>query len=81
MQRVREMWEKNVMQKDMLLILHDEGYNVTESGLQRLRAKHNMHLKSANGVRAGTVPENVDIDESLIGEADSSLNIAVSGNG
>ncbi|PNS19477.1 hypothetical protein CAC42_7321 [Sphaceloma murrayae] len=50
-QRVREMWEKNVMQKDMLPILQAEGYHVTESGLMRLRFKHGMHLKSANLVR------------------------------
>ncbi|KAG8624687.1 hypothetical protein KVT40_007754 [Elsinoe batatas] len=46
--RVREMWERNVMQKDMLPILQAEGYNVTESGLMRLRFKHGMHLKTAN---------------------------------
>ncbi|KAF4553385.1 Hypothetical protein D9617_7g031120 [Elsinoe fawcettii] len=63
-QRVREMWEKNIMQKDMLPILQAEGYHVTESGLMRLRFKHGMHLKSSNLVRnalAGSETESASV--------------------
>jgi len=50
-QRVREMWDQNFMQKEMLATLQAEGYNVSASGLMRLRFKHNLHLKSVNSAK------------------------------
>lgn len=51
-QRVREMWDQNYMQKEMLATLQAEGYNVSSSGLMRLRFKHGLHLKNVNQTRS-----------------------------
>ncbi|KAF2150645.1 hypothetical protein K461DRAFT_270062 [Myriangium duriaei CBS 260.36] len=57
-QRVREMWDQNYMQKEMLSTLQAEGHNVSASGLMRLRFKHGLHLKSASQVRAAVDANN-----------------------
>ena len=48
LERVRELWEKNHIQKTMLEILNGEGYSITPRQLQRLRAKHGLMLRASN---------------------------------
>lgn len=48
------------MQKDMIPILAADGYEVSERELMRLRSKHGLLLRSANGVREAMVGDDVD---------------------
>jgi Clr5 domain len=50
--RVKQLWEQNSSQRDMLSVLNDEGYNVKERELMRLRAKHRWLLRVPNGMKA-----------------------------
>ncbi|TPX22866.1 hypothetical protein DIZ76_014746 [Coccidioides immitis] len=50
--RVKELWENNVTQRDMLRILNDEGYMIGERGLMRLRAKNRWLLRVPNGMKS-----------------------------
>ncbi|TLD13488.1 uncharacterized protein PgNI_04361 [Pyricularia grisea] len=43
--RVRELWEANHSQADMLCTLHDEGYDVSARQLLRIRAHHRWLLR------------------------------------
>lgn len=68
-QRVREMWELNTMQKDMLSTLRAEGFNVTESGLMRLRIKHGLQLKSPKNIIRDAIadkPTTLDANDASI---------------
>jgi hypothetical protein len=53
---VKELWEKNTTQRDMLRILNEEGYEIKERELMRVRAKNRWLLRVANGMKAaGTI--------------------------
>lgn len=59
MARVKELWEINTSQKDMLRIVIDEGFSVKERELMRLRTKHRWLLRVPNGMKSAaqsTVP-------------------------
>ncbi|TLS28954.1 hypothetical protein PpBr36_00696 [Pyricularia pennisetigena] len=43
--RVRELWEANHSQADMLRVLHEEGYDVSARQLLRIRAHHRWLLR------------------------------------
>ncbi|KAK8238926.1 hypothetical protein HDK77DRAFT_447242 [Phyllosticta capitalensis] len=55
--RVKELWETNTSQRDMLQILNDEGFELRERELMRVRAKNRWLLRVANGMKgAPTMP-------------------------
>ena len=58
LERVKELWEKNHIQKSMLDILHEEGYSVTLRQLQRLRSKNGLMLRASAPNEPGKSPEN-----------------------
>ncbi|KAG9249289.1 hypothetical protein BJ878DRAFT_531305 [Calycina marina] len=47
-QRIKELWEVNTSQKDMLRILNEEGHEIKERELMRVRAKNRWLLRVAN---------------------------------
>ncbi|KAI9783181.1 MAG: hypothetical protein M1816_001471 [Peltula sp. TS41687] len=49
--RVKELWEHNTSQKDMLRILQEEGHDIKERELMRVRAKHRWLLRVPNGMK------------------------------
>ncbi|KAI9369447.1 hypothetical protein BJX61DRAFT_148327 [Aspergillus egyptiacus] len=62
--RVKQLWETNTSQRDMLRILNEEGFEIKERELMRVRAKNRWLLRVPNGVKAqqaaqssGPVPE------------------------
>lgn len=63
--RVKELWEQNVSQKEMLRIIQDEGFDVSERELMRLRGRHRWLLRAPNGVseHQGTRAETVVVDD------------------
>ncbi|KAF2140001.1 uncharacterized protein K452DRAFT_360211 [Aplosporella prunicola CBS 121167] len=71
--RVKELWEKNVSQRDMLQTLNDEGHDIKERELMRVRAKNRWLLRVPNGMKgmptpplpppSANVPENVLMQE------------------
>lgn len=50
--RVKELWESNHGQKEMLTVLANEGFNVTESDLMRLRSKKGWLLRGSQGYQS-----------------------------
>ncbi|RMD39781.1 hypothetical protein DV735_g5340, partial [Chaetothyriales sp. CBS 134920] len=50
-ERVRQLWEANYSQRDMLKTLNDEGYQLKERELMRLRAKNRWLLRIPNGMK------------------------------
>ncbi|KAJ5121177.1 uncharacterized protein N7515_009138 [Penicillium bovifimosum] len=67
--RVKQLWERNTSQRDMLRILNDEGFEIKERELMRVRAKNRWLLRVPNGMKsqsnieARTVPPE---DEGLL---------------
>ena len=55
--RVKELWEKNTTQRDMLRILNEEGYGIKERELMRVRAKNRWLLRVPNGMKAAVTPD------------------------
>ncbi|RMZ92163.1 hypothetical protein DV736_g636, partial [Chaetothyriales sp. CBS 134916] len=56
-ERVRQLWEANYSQRDMLKTLNDEGYQLKERELMRLRAKNRWLLRIPNGMKQSDVDE------------------------
>lgn len=51
--RVKELWEKNVSQREMLRILNEEdGFDIKERELMRVRAKNRWLLRVPNGMKS-----------------------------
>ncbi|KAI9805985.1 MAG: hypothetical protein M1825_000599 [Sarcosagium campestre] len=72
--RVKELWEHNTSQRDMLAILNSEGHDIKERELMRVRAKNRWLLRVPNGMKSSgkaAAQENInpstgDIDADLI---------------
>ncbi|KAL4897390.1 hypothetical protein BDV59DRAFT_167606 [Aspergillus ambiguus] len=68
--RVKQLWEKNTSQRDMLRILNDEGFEIKERELMRVRAKNRWLLRVPNGMKAQSAlqknPVEVPDDEGLL---------------
>ncbi|KAK3309515.1 uncharacterized protein B0T15DRAFT_497780 [Chaetomium strumarium] len=77
--RVRELWETNVKQKDMISILVNEGYEIGEREVARIRAKNGWLLRGPNPSELGRRrrqsqskdPDGVEDDEDAAGDDDS----------
>ena len=54
--RVKELWEANCTQRDMLKTLNEEGYEIKERELMRLRAKNRWLLRIPNGMKQHSIP-------------------------
>jgi hypothetical protein len=63
--RVKELWEKNTTQRDMLRLLNEEGYDIKERELMRVRAKNRWLLRVANGMKAADASEAPDSEEAV----------------
>ncbi|KAF7864014.1 hypothetical protein EAF04_006979 [Stromatinia cepivora] len=48
-QRVKELWDINTSQREMLRILNEEGFEIKERELMRVRAKNRWLLRVPNG--------------------------------
>ncbi|KAF2493971.1 hypothetical protein BU16DRAFT_573344 [Lophium mytilinum] len=55
--RVKDLWEKNVRQKEMLEILNSEGFDLKERELMRVRAKNRWLLRVATGMKGPSEKE------------------------
>ncbi|KAG9235938.1 hypothetical protein BJ875DRAFT_457845 [Amylocarpus encephaloides] len=50
-QRVKELWDCNTSQRDMLRILNEEGFDIKERELNRVRGKNRWLLRVPNGMK------------------------------
>ncbi|KAL0935386.1 clr5 domain protein [Colletotrichum truncatum] len=50
--RIKELWERNLPQKEMLRVLKEDGFDIKKRELIRVRTKNRWLLKAANGERA-----------------------------
>jgi len=60
--RIKELWENNTRQKDMLVILEEEGYGIKERDLMRIRAKNGWLLRESNGSNDSKVAKRKEMD-------------------
>ncbi|KAK3341476.1 hypothetical protein B0T25DRAFT_635629 [Lasiosphaeria hispida] len=67
--RVRELWERNLTQKEMLSVLEAEGYELEARELVSLRTKHKMRLRETVGAFGGLREKSTEDSEE---ETDSS---------
>lgn len=49
--RIKQLWEHNTNQRDMLRILTEEGFDIKERELMRVRAKNRWLLRVPNGTK------------------------------
>ncbi|KAG4443950.1 hypothetical protein IFR05_000590 [Cadophora sp. M221] len=68
-QRVKELWDCNTSQRDMLRTLNDEGYDIKERELMRVRAKNRWLLRVPNGMKA----KKKDSDQDVINQLQQAL--------
>ncbi|KAL2165575.1 hypothetical protein VTH06DRAFT_878 [Thermothelomyces fergusii] len=54
--RIRELWERNLSQKEMLALLAAEGYRVGEREVARIRARNGWLMKGKVGPAAPAAP-------------------------
>ncbi|RAK94008.1 hypothetical protein BO79DRAFT_283464 [Aspergillus costaricaensis CBS 115574] len=67
--RVKQLWEKNTSQRDMLRILNEEGFEIKERELMRVRAKNRWLLRVPNGMKSQSriqTPIQLPEDEGLL---------------
>ncbi|CZT40385.1 related to CYC8 General repressor of transcription [Rhynchosporium secalis] len=50
-ERVKQLWDCNTSQRDMLRTLNEEGYDIKERELMRVRAKNRWLLRVPNGMK------------------------------
>ena len=70
LERVKELWEANYSQRNMLQTLQAEGHDIKERELMRLRAKNRWLMRIPNGAKqpTGEVTE-ADIEAQLLSAA------------
>ncbi|KAL3425155.1 hypothetical protein PVAG01_04436 [Phlyctema vagabunda] len=70
-QRVKELWEHNTSQREMLRILNDEdGFDIKERELMRVRAKNRWLLRVPNGMKTNKKPNS---DQDVINQLQQAL--------
>lgn len=66
MRRVKELWERNVSQREMLRILTEEdGFDIKERELMRVRAKNRWLLRVPNGMKTKKRESEEDVMDQL----------------
>ena len=65
--RVKELWEQNYSQRDMVKALNEEGFQIKERELMRVRAKNRWLLRIPNGQKA--TPEEDAFQQELLAAA------------
>ena len=55
--RIKELWETNTSQRDMLKILHEDGFQIKDRELMRVRAKNRWLLRVPNGMKSHGVTQ------------------------
>ncbi|OQD62435.1 hypothetical protein PENPOL_c012G06936 [Penicillium polonicum] len=66
--RVKQLWERNTSQRDMLRILNDEGFEIKERELMRVRAKNRWLLRVPNGMKSQS-----NVEEQAVAPEDEGL--------
>jgi hypothetical protein len=68
-QRVKELWDCNTSQREMLRTLNDEGFDIKERELMRVRAKNRWLLRVPNGMKS----KKRDSDQDVINQLQQAL--------
>ncbi|TVY80472.1 hypothetical protein LSUE1_G005410 [Lachnellula suecica] len=68
-QRVKELWDCNTSQREMLRVLNDEGFEIKERELMRVRAKNRWLLRVPNGMKS----KKRDSDQDVVNQLQAAL--------
>ena len=74
--RVKELWENNYSQRNMLAILHEEGHEIKERELMRLRAKNRWLMRIPNGPKQPGDDDTTQIEAQLLEAAQDETGIS-----
>ncbi|KAH8597576.1 hypothetical protein B0O99DRAFT_508289 [Bisporella sp. PMI_857] len=69
-QRIKELWDCNTSQREMLRILNEEGHEIKERELMRVRAKNRWLLRIPNGMKNN---KKAASDQDIISQLQASL--------
>ncbi len=65
-ERVKQLWERNTTQREMLRILNEEdGFEIKERELMRVRAKNRWLLRVPNGMKPRKQNLEMDVTDQL----------------
>jgi len=53
--RVKELWEKNMSQQDILRRLKEDGYSISNRGLMQVRTQNHMYLRKPHGDKSAAM--------------------------
>lgn len=74
--RVKELWEANYSQRNMLAVLHEEGHDIKERELMRLRAKNRWLMRIPNGAKQTPAEEEeARLEAQLLDAAQTEANL------
>ncbi|TVY18988.1 hypothetical protein LARI1_G003363 [Lachnellula arida] len=68
-QRVKELWDCNTSQREMLRTLNEEGFDIKERELMRVRAKNRWLLRVPNGMKS----KKRDSDQDVVSQLQAAL--------
>jgi hypothetical protein len=68
-QRVKQLWDCNTSQREMLRTLNEEGFDIKERELMRVRAKNRWLLRVPNGMKS----KKHDSDQDVISQLQQAL--------
>ncbi|TVY39152.1 hypothetical protein LSUB1_G004933 [Lachnellula subtilissima] len=68
-QRVKELWDCNTSQREMLRMLNEEGFDIKERELMRVRAKNRWLLRVPNGMKS----KKRDSDQDVVSQLQAAL--------
>lgn len=66
--RIRALWETNTTHKQMIIILNDEGFNVNERQLSKIRHKNQLWIRENRGSSNVAPVENETTGEYTVGD-------------
>lgn len=73
-QRVKELWERNTSQKEMLRILNEEDhFDIKERELMRVRAKNRWLLRTPNGMKSTSTKRQQDSEQDVMNQLQQAL--------
>ncbi|KAJ5734785.1 hypothetical protein N7533_013188 [Penicillium manginii] len=72
--RVKVLWEHNTNQRDMLRILNEEGFEIKERELMRVRAKNRWLLRVPNGMKSQLQSQSQSQSNTMAQDANGNAN-------
>ena len=57
LERIKQLWEQGLRHGEMASVMHDEGFNISEKQISRMRRKHGLVLRGENDFSGRAISE------------------------